>query len=122
MICRSLVRLVGLWLIFLGGYSSLAIGNEKVNEKDIEEAWGKGNRSGGYSFGINYRESTLCMTFHQSMENLEISVCSGDGAEVYQSCFSPVKGEVYTIDLSGYDETLFIQVQLSDGRLFTTYY
>lgn len=115
---RKLVWWVCFWLISFLAYSFPSAGNEK----EIEEAWGKGNRLESYSFGIEYKEAKLYLTFYQTIQNIEITLLSDLGTMVYQCYFSAVKGEMYTIDLTGYEETLSLQIQLSDGRRFVAYY
>lgn len=91
-------------------------------DKEVEEGWEKGNRSGGYPFGIEYENAILSLTFYQSIENIEISVLPSRGTPIHQATLSPGKGEVYTVDLSECDETFLLRIQLPDGSVFATYY
>lgn len=91
-------------------------------DKEVAEGWEKGNRSGGYPFGIEYENAILSLTFYQSIENIEISVLSNDGTPIHQASLSPSKGEMYTVDLSECDETFLLRIQLPDGSVFATYY
>lgn len=115
---RNLVWWVCFGLISFFAYSAPLV----WNEKEIEEVWGKGNRLGSYPFGIEYKEAELYLTFYQSIQKIEVTLLSGIGTMVYQCYFSAVKGEMYTIDLTGYEETLSLRIQLSDGRRFAAYY
>lgn len=114
----AILRLMCFLFISLSVYSASSF----YNEKEVSEGWGGGNRSGGYPFGIEYENAILSLSFYQSMEKIEVSVLTSDGVPVYRDSLSPRKGERYMIDLSGYDETFLLRIQLPDGSVFATYY
>lgn len=93
-----------------------------TDEKDIAEgSEGRGNRSGGYPFGIEMIDHVMYITFYQTMEYVEISVLSESSECIYRDAFSPCKGESCAFDLSDLTTGVLLQVRLPDGSLVSVY-
>lgn len=93
-----------------------------TGEKEIAEgSEGRGNRSGGYPFGIETIENVIYITFYQTMEYVEISMLSESSECIYRDAFSPRKGERCAFDLSDLTTGVLLQVRLPDGSLVSVY-